>query len=128
MHEEFELAARLMVKNLGAELIIIDDYEYLEEIVHVEPEETFFIHEKTLKKYKKTARELNVPIIILMELPKLKDNEPSIANFKENMVIPRTVDEIFILDREHIKDDRKSSDATLITGKNSHGANHIIQL
>ena len=128
MYEEFELAARLMVKNLGVELIIIDDYEYLEEIVHVEPEETYFIHEKILKKYKETARELNVPILILMELPKQKDNEPSIADFKENMVIPRTVDEIFILDREHIKDDRKSSDASLITGKNSHGANHIIQL
>ncbi len=128
MYEEFELAARLMVKNLGAELIIIDDYEYLEEIVHVEPEETYFIHEKILKKYKETARELNVPILILMELPKQKDDEPSIADFKENMVIPRTVDEIFILDREHIKDDRKSSDASLITAKNSHGVNNIIQL
>ena len=128
MYEEFELAARLMVKNLGAELIIIDDYEYLEEIVHVEPEESYFIHEKILKKYKKTARELNVPIIILVELPKQKDDEPSIADFKENMVIPRTVDEIFILDREHIKDDRKSSDASLITAKNSHGVNNIIQL
>ena len=128
MYEEFELAARLMVENLGAELIIIDDYEYLEEIAHVEPEETYFIHEKILKKYKETARELNVPILILMELPKQKDDEPSIADFKENMVIPRTVDEIFILDREHIKDARKSSDASLITAKNSHGANHIIQL
>ena len=128
MYEEFELAARLMVKSLGVELIIIDSYEYLEEIVHVEPEETYFIHEKILKNYKETARELNVPILILMELPKQKDDEPSIADFKENLVIPRTVDEIFILDREHIKDDRKSSDASLITAKNSHGVNNIIQL
>lgn len=128
MYEEFELTARLMVENLGVEFIIIDSYEYLEEIVHVEPEETYFIHEKILKKYKETARELNVPILILMELPKQKDDEPSIADFKENMVIPRTVDEIFILDRERIKDERKSSATRLITGKNSHGANLNIQL
>ena len=128
VYEEFEFTARLMVEKLGVELIILDSYEYLEEIVHVEPEEIYFIHEKILKKYKETARELNIPILILMELPKRKDDEPSIADFKENMEIPRTVDEVFLLYRERIRDDRITCHAKLITAKNSHGANQNILL
>ena len=128
VYEEFEFTARLMVEKLGVELIILDSYEYLEEIVHVEPEEIYFIHEKILKKYKETARELNIPILILMELPKRKDDEPSIADFKENMEIPRTVDEVFLLYRERIRDDRVTCHAKLITAKNSHGANQNILL
>ena len=55
-------------------------------------------------------------------------DEPSIADFKENMAISRTVDEVYFLYRERIKDDRKTCEANLIMGKNSHGENLYIPL
>ena len=127
MYEEFEIAARLMVQNFDVELIILDSYEYLQEIVNTEDDEIFFTHSKIIEQYKKTARELNIPIIILMELPNYNE-EPSIADFKKNMVIPRIADEVYILNRDRIKNDRLTCDADLIMGKNAHGVNLYIPL
>ena len=128
MYEEFELAADLMVNKLGVELIIIDSYEYLQEIVQSDDEDIFCLHPTILNKYKEKARELNIPIIVLMELPIRNEDEPSIADFRKKMAIPRNVDEVFFLDRERIKDDRKTCEANLIMGKNSHGVNLYIPL
>lgn len=128
MYEEFELAADLMVNKLRVELIIIDSYEYLQEIVQSDDEDIFCLHSTILNKYKEKARELNIPIIVLMELPIRNEDEPSIADFRKKMAIPRNVDEVFFLDRERIKDDRKTCEANLIMGKNSHGVNLYIPL
>ena len=63
MYEEFELAPDLMVNKLGVELIIIDSYEYLQEIVQSDDEDIFCLHSTILNKYKEKARELNIPIL-----------------------------------------------------------------
>ena len=85
MYEEFELAADLMVNKLGVELIIIDSYEYLQEIVQSDDEDIFCLHSTILNKYKEKARELNIPIIVLMELPVRNEDEPSIADFRKKI-------------------------------------------
>ena len=85
MYEEFELAADLMVNKLGVELIIIDSYEYLQEIVQSDDEDIFGLHSTILNKYKEKARELNIPIIVLMELPVRNEDEPSIADFRKKI-------------------------------------------
>lgn len=126
---EVEFAARLMVEQKKVEIIFIDSYEYLREVVDSDKDELPYIHEKLLEEYKQVARELNIPIIMLMSLPNPEDEyEPTIADFKENMIIPRTADVIYLLHRDRIKGDSKKGEATLITAKNINGLNKYMSL
>lgn len=126
---EVEFAARLMVEQKKVEIIFIDSYEYLREVVDSDKDELPYIHEKLLEEYKQAARELNIPIIMLMSLPHADDEyEPTIADFKENMIIPRTADVVYLLHRDRIKDDSKKYEATLIAGKNINGLINYISL
>lgn len=127
--EEFELVARLMVEQKNVEIIFVDSYEYLQEIVEADKEELPYAQRDLLEKYKQAAKELNIPIVMLMNLPSTDDDkEPSIADFKENMIIPRTADVVYFLNRDRIKDDIKECEATLITAKNVNGQNLYINL
>ena len=130
MFAEVEFAARLMVEQQKVEIIFIDSYEYLQEVVDSEKDEYNSVHKDLLEEYKQVARELNIPIVMLMSLPSSYDDdkEPSISDFRKNMVIPRTADEVYFLHRDRIKDDRKKCEATLITGKNVNGLNYHIPL
>lgn len=126
---EVEFAARLMVEQKKVEIIFIDSYEYLREVVDSDKDELPYIHEKLLEEYKQVARELNIPIIMLMSLPNPEDEyEPTIADFKENMIIPRTADVVYLLHRDRIKGDSKKDEATLITAKNINGLNKYMSL
>ena len=127
--EEIELAARLMVEQQKVEIIFVDSYEYLREVVDADKEEYPYIHKDLLEEYKKAAQDLNIPIVMLMTLPHSDEEyEPSISDFKENMIIPRTADVVYLLHRDRIKDDNKRTEATLITGKNNNGINSYIHL
>ena len=75
----------LKLKNSKLNLIIIDSYEYLQEIVQSDDEDIFGLHSTILNKYKEKARELNIPIIVLMELPVRNEDEPSIADFRKKI-------------------------------------------
>ena len=80
------------------------------------------VHKKALKKYKQLAKDLNIPIVMLMTLPRTDaTSEPSLSDFKENMIIPRTADVVYLLHRE-------KHEASLITGKNVNGVNYCIPL
>lgn len=125
---EVELAARLMVEQQKVEIIFVDSYEYLREVVDSDKDEYPSVHKELLEEYKQLAKELNIPIIMLMNLPCSDNVEPSISDFKANMIIPRTADEVYFLHRDRIKDDGKRSEATLITGKNVNGLNPYIHL
>ncbi len=126
---EVELAARLMVEQQKVEIIFVDSYEYLREIVDIDKDEYAFVHKELLKEYKQLARELNIPIVMLMSLPHSDDeNEPTLSDFKENMIIPRTADVVYLLHRDRIKDDRKKCEAILISAKNVNGPNPYIYL
>ena len=76
----------LKLKNSKLNLIIIDSYEYLQEIVQSDDEDIFGLHSTILNKYKEKARELNIPIIVLMELPVRNEDEPSIAGFRKKIL------------------------------------------
>ena len=76
----------LKLKNSKLNLIIIDSYEYLQEIVQSDDEDIFGLHSTILNKYKEKARELNIPIIVLMELPVRNEDEPSIADFRKKIL------------------------------------------
>lgn len=129
LFEEFELAAKLMVEQQKVEIIFVDSYEYLKEVVDSDKDELPYIHKILLEEYKKAAQDLNIPIIMLMSLPHADDEyEPTISDFKENMIIPRTADVVYLLHRDRIKDDSKKYEATLITGKNINGLINYISL
>lgn len=119
--EEFELAASLMVEQQKVELIIVDSFQYLQEIVNAEQNVLPYEQADLLEKYKEVSQKLNVPIIILMDMPVDEDEGPSISDFKSNMIIPRTVDQVLFLDRNEIPENEKECEATLIIAKNSHG-------
>lgn len=121
--EEFELAASLMVEQQNVEIIFVDSYEYLREVVDADKEELPFVQRTLLEEYKQAAKDLNIPIVMLMNLPRSDNDEPSISDFKANMIIPRTADVVYFLHRERIKDDRKRCEATLSTGKDVNGRN-----
>lgn len=121
--EEFELTSRLMVEQQKTEIIFIDSYEYLQEIVEANKEELHFIQKTLLERYKQVAKDLNIPIVMLMNLPCSDNDEPSISDFKANMIIPRTADVVYFLHRDRIKDDREKCEATLSTGKDINGGN-----
>lgn len=127
-YEEVEFTARLMVEQQKVELIIIDSFKYLEEIIEADKDELPYIQKKLLEKYKEVAERLNIPIIILMDLPGNDDREPSIADFKKNMIIPRTVDQVLLLHQERIPESLIECEASLITAKNAHGINLNIPL
>ena len=128
MFEEIEFTARIMVKEQRVELIIIDSFHFLAEIVQADKDELPFVQYNLLKQYKEVSKRLNIPIIILMNLPGFDDYEPSISDFKGNMEIPRTVDQVLLLHKERIPEDLIECDATLITAKNAHGINLRIPL
>lgn len=120
--EEFELESKLMVEQQNVEIIFVDSYEYLREVVDADKDELPCVHKELLKKYKEVARDLNIPIVMLMNLPHSDDDkEPSISDFKENMIIPRTADVVFLLHRERIMNDGKKCEATMLVGKNVNG-------
>lgn len=122
--EEFELSARLMVEQQNVEIIFVDSYEYLREVVDADKEELPFVQRTLIEEYKQVAKDLNIPIVMLMSLPhSADDKEPAISEFKANMIIPRTADVVYFLHRERIKDDRKRCEATLSTGKDVNGRN-----
>jgi len=88
-----------------------------------------FVQRKLLEEYKQVARDLNIPIVMLLSLPNSDDDsEPTLSDFKKNMIIPRTADVVYLLHRDRIKDDRKRCEATLITGKDVNGQNPYIHL
>ena len=84
------------------DLIIIDSFKYLEEIINADKDELPYIQKKLLEKYKDLSEQYNIPIIILMDLSGNDDREPSITDFKKNMIIPRTVDQVLLLQQERI--------------------------
>ena len=119
---EFEFAARLMVEEKKVEAVFVDSFEYLQEIANASKDEREYAVSETLKEYKEAARELNVPIIVLMELPTSEDdNEPDLSDFKSDMSILRTADIVYLLHRQLLKEERGSVSARLFAVKNAHG-------
>lgn len=119
---EFEFAARLMIEEKKVEAIFVDSFEYLQEIANASKDEREYVVSETLKEYKKAACELNVPVVVLVELPASEeDNEPELSDFKSNMSIPRTADVVYLLHRQRSKDESNTLNARLVTAKNAHG-------
>ena len=122
MFAELEFTARMMVQKEKAQLIVIDSFEYLQEIVDAKEDEYRFELEDLLNEFKKMAKELNVPVILLMNMPLSEDGyEPTLMDFRKYMIIPRLADSIMFLHRERCKAADEIPDCKLIIAESENG-------
>ncbi|SFI85767.1 DnaB-like helicase C terminal domain-containing protein [Treponema bryantii] len=104
------------------QLFIVDNFEYLQELVDARENEYRTILTNLLREFRYLANELHIPIIITMNIPNLKsDLEPNLLDFKKYMVITEEADKVVFLHRERNKTGFVKQDAKLIVAKNTSG-------
>ena len=116
--------AKQMHEQADIRLFIVDDFDYMDEYLN-SPE---YIDE-LLEKFKKLAKELHIPIILVMNIFEEEDGvQPGLHSFKRNMMIPNKADMVILLHRIYRAEERDFSSAELIVVKNEHGISQDIQL
>lgn len=129
MFAELEFTARMMVQKQNAKLIVIDSFEYLQAIVDAKEDEYRYDLEDLLNEFKKMAKELKVPVVLLMNMPLSEDGiEPNLGDFSKYMIIPRLADSVMFLHRERCKSADEIPDCKLIIAKSEKGFCHDINI
>lgn len=116
-----ESSARYMVKEHSVKLIVIDSLEYILEVADAEEDMYRYELQKVVESLKAMAKELNVPIVILTDIPNEGNlSYPSLTDFRKYAFIPNTADMVLFLCRtQYAKNPRE--EFKLITSKNNHG-------
>lgn len=124
-HFEYSLedAAKQMHEQNNIRLLIVDDFDYMDEYLN-SPENL----EKLLEKFKELAKELHIPIILVMNIPEEEGMQPGLHSFRRNMIIPDKADMVLLLHRIYRAEENDFSSAELIVAKNEHGISQDIQL
>lgn len=82
-----------MIDEKQIQLLIIDDFDFFEELIDCKKEEYKINLEKILHILKSFARNNNIPILLNMELDSVMGNsEPTVRAFKDKMIIPNFTD------------------------------------
>ncbi len=118
-HFEYSLedAAKQMHEQNNIRLLIIDDFDYMDEYLN-SPE---YI-EKLLDNFKELAKELHIPIILVMNISEEEEGmQPDLHSFKRNMIIPEKADMVLLLHRDFNKEESDSCSAEIIVAKNESG-------
>lgn len=102
--KEIEQAVKKCVAENNVQIVFIDSFDFLEEVVNEK-----LSMSKVLMEYKKLAQMQNIAVVFLMDLP--ENCEPYTLNiFKKDVAVTRIVDAWLFLDREIIKDYEKIPD------------------
>lgn len=111
------------------QLLIVDDFEYLQDIVDCD-EKNYRIELSTLlSEFKRLAVELHIPIILVMDIPESEnDNEPTLSDFNKYMIIPDKADKLLFLHKGRFQKYTKIQNAKLIIAKNNSGPKKDIPL
>ena len=110
------------VKECSDSLVIIDGFEYLEDIIDSDKKSLRYNLEHVIDVIKKCAREFYVPIMLVTDLPDVKDgSEPSIVDFGKQLIIPHKADKVLLLSREEPYGTDDYLNAKLIMSKNTSG-------
>ena len=84
---------RTLIDEKQIQLLIIDDFDFFEELIDCKKEEYKINLEKILHSLKSFARNNNIPILLNMELDSVMgDSEPTVRAFKDKMIIPNFTD------------------------------------
>ena len=118
-HFDFSLddAAKQMYEQNNIRLLIVDDFDYMNEYLN-SPE----CMEELLEKFKELAKELHIPILLVMNIPEEEEGiQSGLHSFRRNMIIPDKADMVLLLDREFNKDENDFCYAEIIVAKNEAG-------
>ncbi len=131
--EDIESIATDMVSKNKIEILFIDGFDYIYEIVvskklfcegalmaeNLEPyyDEINFM----MDRFKYLASKLKIPVVFLIPIKRDSyDTSPGIQSFEDKLIIPRIADKVIFLDRNRSIDEYNWEAATLIIAKNSH--------
>ena len=118
-----------MLEEKAVKLIVVEGFDFFEEIVDADKEFYRFELESLMDSFKKFAVKHNIPIVLVMRLPPAEtDNEPGLLDFKKNLVVPYKADMVLFLHRDRIKDEVSKIDTKLIISKNVCHATYDIPL
>ncbi len=120
-----------MAEQQEVKLIIVDGFEFLEEIVDAENENYRWTLEAMLDRFKALAVKLQIPTVLTLDLPNYEYGyEPRLLDFKKYMVIPNKADKVLLIYREFrdLIENGFISYANLIVAKNESGPTGDIRL
>lgn len=131
--KDIETASTEMVNKNKIEILFIDGFEYIFEIVvskcicgeaqwaeqmELYYDEIYFLMENL----KTLANKLKLPIVLLVPIKQnAYGEEPTLKSFEDKLIIPRTADKVIFLHRDQVKDVVEFQSAKLIVAKNEHG-------
>ena len=125
-YSEAEEAIRTMVQKQHTELIIVDGFDFFQELVDAQKENYRDTLELLLWSFNCLATELAVPIILVIDLPDADSDilsEPDLYDFKKYMIIPTFASKVIFVYRDRLD---RSKDifkpAKLIIAKNEFGS------
>ncbi len=119
-------AIKKQVINMAMEnhiqLLIVDGFEYLQDIIDSDEKNYRITLTYLLSEFKRLSVELHIPIILVMDIPKSKnDNEPTLLDFRRYTIIPDRADKVLFLHRDRSKIYTKCQTAELIIAKDNCG-------
>lgn len=122
--EEIKQAVNNLVNKNNVEIVLIDSYDFLNEVVNNK-----LSMSKILLEYKHFAQLYNITVIILMDLP-ADCNPRSLDIFKKDVTVTRIADTFIFLDREIENNFEKNptTTANLIYCKNNSFTEYEIKL
>ena len=131
--KDIETASTEMVNKNKIEILFIDGFEYIFEIVvskcicgeaqWAEQMELYYDEIYLLMENLKTlANKLKLPIVLLVPIKQnAYGKEPTLKSFEDKLIIPRTADKVIFLHRNQVKDVVEFQSAKLIVAKNAKG-------
>ena len=120
-----EEAIKNMVNKHHTKLIIVEGFDFLQELVDAEKEDYRDTLEHLLWSFNCLATELAVAIMLVIDLPEpVSDilSEPSLLDFKKYMIIPTFANKVVFVHRDRLcRTKTPFKDAQLIIAKNEFG-------
>lgn len=96
--DNIEFIIKNMIEEAHVQMIIIDSFDFLDEVSNPEKYKNQCSKEDLLKLYKKLAQKHNIPIVLIMNINiEENDEEPTLSVFKKDMYIPRIANSILFL-------------------------------
>lgn len=85
--------AKPLIKEKQIQFLIIDDFDFIEELVDCEKAKYKFTLEEILQTFKEFARNNNIPLLLTIELDSvMNDSELTLRDFNNKMTIPNIAD------------------------------------
>ncbi len=120
-----EGAIKNMVQKNHARLIIVEGFDFFQELVDAECHDYRGMLEQLLWRFQCLATELAVPIILVINFPQSDSDimtEPSLLDFKKYMIIPTWANKVIFVHIDlHSQIRNACHSASLIIAKNEYG-------